>query len=161
MENELTKCNILSYSLRQDFILNYVSVCLCIGLCTYVQVSRKIREDSRSSRPGVLAFVDSPTWMLQTNLRSPVGVIIALKHWSISPALSYAFSTIFTAAQLLQLFLRLIWKTVLNLWLLMGNKSDISFLVPSFLVESIWFQEEIKLVDKKLFYYFQKQLWIL
>lgn len=127
MENELTKCNILSYSLRQDFILNYVSVCLCIGLCTYVQVSRKIREDSRSSRPGVLVFVDSPTWMLQTNLMSPVRVIHALKHWSISPALSYAFSTIFTAAQLLQLCLRLIWKTVLNLWLLMGNKSDISF----------------------------------
>lgn len=80
MENELIKWNILSYSLRQDFILTYVSVRLCVGLCTYVQVSRKIREDARSSRVGAQVFVKSQTWMLQTKFRSFARVIHDLNH---------------------------------------------------------------------------------
>lgn len=53
MENEPNKCNLSSYTFKQDFILNYVGVCLHGGMCICVQVSKEAREVIRSSRSRV------------------------------------------------------------------------------------------------------------
>lgn len=72
---------IIFYFLR--FI--FTSMCLCVDLCTWVQVTAEAHEGSQTPRAGVTGAEDHWVWVLGTELGSSGWALHALNFGAISP----------------------------------------------------------------------------
>lgn len=63
----------------------FTSMCLCVELCTWVQVTAEAHEGSQTPRAGVTGAEDHWVWVLGTELRSSGWALHALNFGAISP----------------------------------------------------------------------------